>query len=163
LNVIVNNFPEIYGAATPEISQDVAVALESQSLGRVKASATTTIASLARELRARGRDVISHIAGEPDFDTPDNIKQAAIRAIQAGKPKYTARRRSRIEGCDLREILTRERASLQAIPNQRLSGRQAGHLQHVGGDTVCGRRSDHIRRNFKGFLPKPCRLTSLAA
>jgi aspartate aminotransferase len=79
----------MYGADTAETSQDVAVPLESQSLRRVKASATTTIASLARELRLRGRDVISLIAGEPDFDTPDNIKQAAIRAIQAGETKYT--------------------------------------------------------------------------
>jgi len=45
--------------------------------------------SLARELRLRGRDVLSLVAGEPDFDTPENIKQAAIKAIQAGRTKYT--------------------------------------------------------------------------
>jgi aspartate aminotransferase len=72
-----------------DISQNTAVPLESQTLGRVKASATTTMASLARELRSHGRDIISLVAGEPDFDTPDNIKQAAISAIQEGKTKYT--------------------------------------------------------------------------
>jgi aspartate aminotransferase len=63
--------------------------LESQALSRVKSSATTTMARTARELRLRGRDVLSLVAGEPDFDTPENIKQAAIEAIQRGKTKYT--------------------------------------------------------------------------
>lgn len=44
----------------------------------------------AQELKAAGRDVIGLGAGEPDFDTPDNVKQAAIRAIEAGQTKYTA-------------------------------------------------------------------------
>ena len=44
----------------------------------------------ARELKAAGRDVIGLGAGEPDFDTPDNIKEAAIKAIRDGKTKYTA-------------------------------------------------------------------------
>lgn len=72
-----------------DISQNITMPLESQALGRVKVSATTTMASLARELRSQGRDIISLVAGEPDFDTPDNIKQAAISAIQEGKTKYT--------------------------------------------------------------------------
>ena len=59
------------------------------SLDRVKASATIAVAQKARELQAQGRDIISLGAGEPDFDTPDNIKQAAIDAINAGKTKYT--------------------------------------------------------------------------
>lgn len=59
------------------------------SLDRVKPSATIAVAQKARELKASGRDVISLGAGEPDFDTPDNIKQAAIDAIHAGKTKYT--------------------------------------------------------------------------
>jgi aspartate aminotransferase len=59
------------------------------SLDRVKPSATIAVAQKARELQAQGRDIISLGAGEPDFDTPDNIKQAAIDAIQAGKTKYT--------------------------------------------------------------------------
>ena len=71
--------------STPKI----AVPLESQALARVKPSATTAMARVARELRAQGRDIISLVAGEPDFDTPANIKQAAIRAIQEGRTKYT--------------------------------------------------------------------------
>ncbi|MDP6567659.1 MAG: pyridoxal phosphate-dependent aminotransferase [Alphaproteobacteria bacterium] len=59
------------------------------SLARVKPSATIAVSDKARDLKAAGRDVISLGAGEPDFDTPDNIKQAAIRAIEAGDTKYT--------------------------------------------------------------------------
>ncbi len=61
-----------------------------QSLSRVKPSATIAVTNKARELKAAGRDVIGLGAGEPDFDTPDNIKDAAIRAIREGKTKYTA-------------------------------------------------------------------------
>ncbi len=60
------------------------------SLGRIQPSATIAVSSKARELKAAGRDVIGLGAGEPDFDTPDNIKQAAIEAINRGETKYTA-------------------------------------------------------------------------
>ncbi len=60
------------------------------ALARVKPSATIAVTNKARELKAAGRDVIGLGAGEPDFDTPDNIKEAAIRAIREGKTKYTA-------------------------------------------------------------------------
>ncbi len=60
------------------------------ALGRVKPSATIAVTNKARELKAAGRDVIGLGAGEPDFDTPENIKEAAIRAIREGKTKYTA-------------------------------------------------------------------------
>ncbi len=60
------------------------------SLNRIQPSATIGISQKAMELKAAGQDVIGLSAGEPDFDTPDNIKQAAIDAIQAGKTKYTA-------------------------------------------------------------------------
>jgi aspartate aminotransferase len=53
-------------------------------------SATSAVLGLATELREAGRDVISLGAGEPDFDTPDHIKEAAIEAIKAGETKYTA-------------------------------------------------------------------------
>ena len=66
------------------------MAFIADSLGRVKPSATIAVSTKARELKAAGRDVIGLGAGEPDFDTPDNIKQAAIKAIQEGKTKYTA-------------------------------------------------------------------------
>jgi aspartate aminotransferase len=62
----------------------------SDSLSRVKPSPSIAITTLAGELRAAGRDVIGLSAGEPDFDTPDNIKAAAIKAIEEGKTKYTA-------------------------------------------------------------------------
>jgi aspartate aminotransferase len=58
-------------------------------LGRVKQSPSIVMSQKARDLAATGRDVISLSAGEPDFDTPDNIKEAAIRAIKAGETKYT--------------------------------------------------------------------------
>lgn len=61
-----------------------------QSLARIKPSPTIAVTQKARELKEAGRDVIGLGAGEPDFDTPDNIKQAAIAAIQAGDTKYTA-------------------------------------------------------------------------
>ena len=58
---------------------------------RIKPSATIAVTDKARALKAAGRDVIGLGAGEPDFDTPDNIKEAAIRAIREGKSsKYTA-------------------------------------------------------------------------
>jgi len=60
------------------------------ALSRVKPSATIAVTNKARELKAAGRDVIGLGAGEPDFDTPENIKAAAIAAITEGKTKYTA-------------------------------------------------------------------------
>ncbi len=62
----------------------------SEALKAVKPSATIAVTSKARELKAAGHDVIGLGAGEPDFDTPDNIKAAAIAAINAGHTKYTA-------------------------------------------------------------------------
>jgi aspartate aminotransferase len=63
--------------------------LIADSLNRIQASATIAVATKARELKAAGRDIISLSAGEPDFDTPQNIKDAAIAALAAGKTKYT--------------------------------------------------------------------------
>ena len=57
-------------------------------LSRVKPSATMAVTQKARDLKAKGRDVISLSVGEPDFDTPDNIKEAAIEAIRRGETKY---------------------------------------------------------------------------
>ncbi|MGB9154514.1 MAG: pyridoxal phosphate-dependent aminotransferase [Alphaproteobacteria bacterium] len=61
-----------------------------QRLAKVKASPTLGITKLALELKAQGKDVIGLAAGEPDFDTPDFIKEAAYAAIKAGQTKYTA-------------------------------------------------------------------------
>jgi aspartate aminotransferase len=63
--------------------------IESAALRRVKPSPTIAVSARARELVAQGKDVISLGVGEPDFDTPDNIKAAAIDAIREGKTKYT--------------------------------------------------------------------------
>jgi aspartate aminotransferase len=59
-------------------------------MAAIKPSPTIAVSNLARELKAAGRDVIGLGAGEPDFDTPDNVKAAAIAAIHAGQTKYTA-------------------------------------------------------------------------
>jgi len=66
------------------------MAFLADSLARIKPSATIAVTNKARELKAAGRDVIGLGAGEPDFDTPENIKEAAIQAIREGKTKYTA-------------------------------------------------------------------------
>jgi aspartate aminotransferase len=63
--------------------------LIAERMGRISPSQTIAISSKARALKAAGRDIISLSAGEPDFDTPRNIKDAAIRAIEAGDTKYT--------------------------------------------------------------------------
>lgn len=59
------------------------------SLNRIQPSATIAVATKARALKAEGRDIIALSAGEPDFDTPENIKEAAKRALDAGKTGYT--------------------------------------------------------------------------
>ena len=66
------------------------MAFLADSLARVKPSPTIAISTKARELKAAGRDVIALSAGEPDFDTPENIRDAAKAAIDAGKTRYTA-------------------------------------------------------------------------
>ena len=66
------------------------MAFLADALSRVKPSATIAVSQKARELKAKGKDVIGLGAGEPDFDTPDNIKAAAIDAIKRGETKYTA-------------------------------------------------------------------------
>ena len=76
----------------------------SDSLKRIKPSPTIAVSQKARELRAAGKDVIGLGAGEPDFDTPDNVKKAAIEAIQAGDTKYTA-----VDGTkDLKEAIVKK-------------------------------------------------------
>lgn len=66
------------------------MAFLSQALGRIKPSATIAVTDTARRLQAAGRDVIGLGAGEPDFDTPANIRAAGIKAIETGKTRYTA-------------------------------------------------------------------------
>ncbi len=59
------------------------------SIGRISPSLTIALTAKAKEMKSKGIDVVNFAAGEPDFDTPDNIKQAAIRAIEDGLTKYT--------------------------------------------------------------------------
>lgn len=66
------------------------MALIAKRLQAVKPSPTLAVAAKAKELAAKGINIISLAAGEPDFDTPDNIKQAAIEGIKSGQTKYTA-------------------------------------------------------------------------
>jgi aspartate aminotransferase len=66
------------------------MSLIASRIGRIKPSPTVAAGQKARELRATGRDIISLDAGEPDFDTPDSIKEAGIAAIRTGQTKYTA-------------------------------------------------------------------------
>ena len=66
------------------------MSIVSNNLKRIKPSPTIAVTTKAREMRAAGKDVIGLGAGEPDFDTPDNIKKAAIDAIEKGDTKYTA-------------------------------------------------------------------------
>ena len=75
-----------------------------QRLQRIRPSATVSITAKALKLRDQGRDIISLSAGEPDFDTPEHIKHAAIEAIRAGDTKYTAIDGSRL----LKEAIARK-------------------------------------------------------
>jgi aspartate aminotransferase len=70
--------------------QETYMAFIADSLNRIKPSPTISISTKVLELKAEGRDIIGLSAGEPDFDTPDNIKEAAIAAIRRGETKYTA-------------------------------------------------------------------------
>ncbi len=66
------------------------MSITAAALDRIQPSPTLAVTAKAQELRAQGRDVISLGAGEPDFDTPDHVKQAAIKAIREGETHYTA-------------------------------------------------------------------------
>lgn len=97
------------------------MAFLANSLSRVKPSATIAVSQKARELKAKGVDVIGLGAGEPDFDTPENIKQAAKDAIDRGETKYTA-----VAGIiELREAICekfKRENGLTYEPNQIIAG-----------------------------------------
>ena len=113
-------------------------------LKRIKPSPTIAVTDKARALKAAGRNVIGLGAGEPDFDTPDNIKEAAIKAIRDGKTQiHHGRRHRRAEGSDRQEVQARERPRLQARADHGRRRRQAGALQRLHGDAEPGRRGDH--------------------
>ena len=113
------------------------MAFLADALKRIKPSATIAITDKARELKAAGRDVIGLGAGEPDFDTPDNIKQAAIArhpsAARPSTPMSTASPSSRRPSS---QVQARERARLQAVADHRRHRRQAGALQRASCATL---------------------------
>src|SRR6201999_4578587 len=74
----------------PVRKPETRMAFLSDTMSRTKPSPTIAVTDKARALKQAGRDVIGLGAGEPDFDTPANIKAAAIKAIESGKTKYTA-------------------------------------------------------------------------
>ncbi len=83
---------EYYGADFPRAVNDKSPTLPidlASRVGKISPSQTLSIGTLAAKIRARGEDVINLAAGQPDHDTPDHVKQAAIAAIHAGKTKYT--------------------------------------------------------------------------
>ena len=115
-----------------------------QRMAAIKPSPTIAVSNLARELQAAGRDVIGLGAGEPDFDTPDNVKAAAIAAIEAGQTKYTAVDGTpELKAAIVAQVRARERARLSRRSDQRRRRRQADHLQRPDGDPRSGRRGDH--------------------
>ena len=126
--------------------EETDMAFLANSLSRIKPSATMAVADKARVLKAAGRDVIGLGAGEPDFDTPDNIKQAAIKAIERGETKYTA-----VDGIPelkaavVRKFKRENDLDLQAEPDLGRRRQQARALQRADGDAQSGRRGDHPR------------------
>ena len=121
------------------------MAFLADQLKRVKPSATIAVTDKARALKLAGRNVIGLGAGEPDFDTPDNIKQAAIKAIESGKAsKYT-----NVDGiAELKDAIAskfkRENGlDYKPEPDHRRHRRQAGAVQRLRRDAQSGRRGDH--------------------
>src|SRR5919206_4998278 len=99
----------------------------SDALSRVKPSATLVMTQKARNLKAQGRDVISLSVGEPDFDTPDHIKEAAVAASPRGETKYTS-----VSGIvPLREAIARKfkrENGLDYKPSQTIVGTGGKHV-----------------------------------
>ena len=122
------------------------MAFLADALSRVKPSATIAVTQKARELKAQGREIISLSVGEPDFDTPDHIKAAAIDAIRRGETKYGP-----VAGIlPLREAIAkkfRRENGLDYKPSQlhRRHGRQADPVQRADGEPQSRRRGDHFR------------------
>ena len=124
---------------------EIPMAFLADTLKRIKPSATIAVTDKARALKQAGRDVIGLGAGEPDFDTPDNIKYAAIKAIVEW-PRleiHRGRRHSGTEGRGVAQVQAREQSRLQAEPDHHRHRRQAGALQRADRDAQPRRRGDH--------------------
>src|SRR5262245_11374625 len=124
------------------------MALLKDSLSRVKPSATMAVTDKARALKAAGRDVIGLGAGEPDFDTPDNIKQAAVKAIMSGKAsKYTA-----VEGlAELKQAVIgkfKRENNLEYKPNQMI-------ISNGGNQVLCSAQMVTLNPADEVIVPAP--------
>ena len=124
------------------------MAFLADQLKRIKPSATIAVTDKARALKLAGRNVIGLGAGEPDFDTPDNIKQAAIKAIESGKAsKYTnVDGIAELKDADRQASSSARTASTTSRPDHRRHRRQAGAVQRLHGDAQSGRRGRSSRR-----------------
>ena len=113
---------------------------------RLTPSPTLALAARARALRAQGIDVLSFTAGEPDFDTPERVKDAA-HPRPAGRADEVHRRwrHPGAEGRHLRQTPARQRPRLRVRGGHRVGGRQAYALQHLRGAGGPGRRGDRAR------------------
>jgi len=110
---------------------------------QVAPSPTLTIDAKAKQMKSSGIDVVNFGAGEPDFDTPDYIKEAGIQAIRSGTrstPRPRARPSSR---SGVREAAPGERAGLYAQGSHHQLRRQAFHLQHLSGPDQPRGRGPH--------------------
>lgn len=124
----------------------------SAALDRINPSPTLAITSRVLELKRAGVDVIGLGAGEPDFDTPDFVKEAAIQAIRDGKTKYT-----NVDGtAELKDAIVakfRRDNALDYTPAQVTVNVGGKHIvQRAGGDAGCGGRGDRARAVL-GQLP----------
>ena len=123
------------------------MSLTAERLDRIQPSLTIAISTVARRMIAEGKNVISLSQGEPDFDTPRNIKDAAIRAMENGETKYTdvSGTPGAAQGRG-REIPARQRHRLQAGGDHHLHRCQAGAVQ---------RHARHPERRRRGDHPEP--------
>ena len=120
------------------------MSLVATRLAAIKPSPTLAVAAKAAQLKSEGKDIIGLGAGEPDFDTPQFIKDAAVEAMNKGLTKYTPAGGtvSPQEG-DHRQVQARQRPRLHAEADPRLLRRQAHVVQPVPGAPEPGRRGDH--------------------
>ena len=115
-------------------------------LGRIKPSPTNAAQGKFLEMKAAGKDVIGLAAGEPDFPTPDHIKEAGDQGDQG--ERHALHRGAGNAGAapgDRRQDEARPRPRLQALPDRRHFGRQADHLQRHARHPESGRRGHHPR------------------
>ena len=113
-------------------------------LARVKPSPTMAMTALATELKAAGRDIVSLSVGEPDFDTPPNIQEAAIAAMRRGETRYTTFDGTiELKRAVAAKVQARERARLRDLADHDRRRRQAGAVQRDGRDDQPRRRGRH--------------------